>query len=55
MDNVKKCCKQPENLVEEPSGKPDLILRRCSVCGCRHFELTMDPGKFELRTPKLAS
>lgn len=38
------CCEKPENLVEEPSGKPDLVLRRCAMCHCRHFELTVDPG-----------
>jgi len=38
------CCAIPENLHEEPSGKEDLVLRRCRVCQCRHFELTMDPG-----------
>jgi hypothetical protein len=24
-------------------------LRRCRVCGCRHFELTADPGHYALR------
>jgi hypothetical protein len=39
-----ECCAISENLREEPSGKPDLVLRRCQVCQCRHFELTVDPG-----------
>ena len=49
MAEVKECCKQQENLRPEPSGKPDLELKRCAVCGCRHFELTANPGSLGLR------
>lgn len=42
-----ECCNDPANLVEEPTGEThpegDLILRRCQVCRCRHFELSVDP------------
>lgn len=43
---IKECCQDPANLEEQESGKPDLTLRVCRMCGCRHFELTVDPGKF---------
>ena len=44
MDGKKDCCKDEKNLVLQPSDKPELEIRKCSVCGCRHFELTVDPG-----------
>lgn len=44
-DLVKKdCCEKPENL-DEHRVRPDLIVRVCRVCKCRHFELTMDVGR----------
>jgi len=42
-DNVKDCCKQPENLVPH-QDRPELLVNVCKVCGCRHFELTLEPG-----------
>jgi hypothetical protein len=50
---VKECCTKPENLEERPSGKPDLALRVCKVCGARHFELTVDMGKLGLEGGKV--
>ncbi len=47
-DNVKECCKKPENLALHEK-RDDLIVMKCKVCGCRHFELTMDVGKFGLK------
>ena len=44
------CCNDPENLLPHPeTGTPGLSAVKCSVCGCRHFELSADPGeiKFE--------
>ena len=40
---MKDCCKVAANLrvVEQ---KPDLIVRRCIVCGCRHWEMTVEPA-----------
>lgn len=51
---IKKCCRNRENLILQPDhpdvqGKPGLAVRVCRVCGCRHFELALDPGKFGLR------
>jgi len=47
-DKRKECCKQLENLLPHQE-RPDLIINVCKVCGCRHFELTIDPGKIGLR------
>lgn len=44
MEGVKECCQKVENLVPQPSDKPDLSILKCKVCGCRHFELSVDPG-----------
>ncbi len=43
----KECCKQEENLLpyDEPNAPPDCEVKKCKVCGCRHFEATMDPGR----------
>ena len=32
----------PENL-EPKQVRPDLLVNVCKVCGCRHFELTVEP------------
>ena len=43
-----ECCRDPENMgpVEELEG--GLTFRRCAVCRCRHFELTLEPGEIAL-------
>ncbi len=48
-DKRKECCKKPENLREPERLRDDLVFRRCKVCGCRHFELTLEPGHFDAR------
>ena len=51
-DNRKNCCKEAANLFRrenDPEERLDLFVYRCKVCGCRHFELTADPGKLGLR------
>ncbi len=45
---MKDCCKQSENLEMQLSDKPDLVIQKCKVCGCRHFELQVDPGRLGL-------
>jgi hypothetical protein len=42
-DKRKECCKQEDNLGPVVQEREDLIYRRCRVCQCRHFELTVDP------------
>lgn len=49
---IKECCKNSENLKIQKSDKPELVIRKCCVCGCRHFELTVDAGKFGLTMSK---
>lgn len=44
-DSRKDCCRVPENL-EPHQERPDLTITKCHVCGCRHFELTVDPGVY---------
>lgn len=48
-DKRKECCTKEENLGPVVPERVDLIYRRCKVCSCRHFELTVDPGKFSVR------
>jgi hypothetical protein len=48
-DNRKDCCKVEENLGPVVQERVDLAYRRCSVCQCRHFELTADPLVINLR------
>jgi hypothetical protein len=45
--SVKSCCRD-ENLEPRESGKPDLALKVCLVCGARHFELTVGVGRLGL-------
>ena len=47
---IKECCKKPENLgPPEATGAPQETVRRCIVCGCRHFRLTVDPGVYKAK------
>lgn len=46
---VKPCCQIPENLEQRDSGRADMILRVCLVCGCRHREVTIDPLQVGVR------
>jgi len=46
------CCKNPDNLYRrenDPEEAPSEIIKRCKVCGARHFELTVDPGRLGLK------
>ena len=42
-DTRKECCRYEENLGPVVQERNDLRYRKCSVCGCRHFELAVDP------------
>src|SRR5574341_449800 len=44
---IRRCCKQESNL-QFARIRPDLTVKRCRICGSRHFEATLDPGKIGL-------
>lgn len=44
----KDCCKDEKNLYIDEQ-RPDLIVYRCKRCCCRHFELSVSPGKIGLQ------
>jgi hypothetical protein len=50
---VKDCCKQEVNLVLTRISL-DEVVNKCQVCGCRHFELTVDPGVIGIRGKDLS-
>lgn len=52
-DERKECCKVVENLEKQDTGKPELEMWKCKVCGCRHFELSADPGVYALKGAKI--
>jgi len=48
-----ECCNDPANLAEGPGPRgldhtppEEVVVVHCTVCTCRHFEATLDPGKF---------
>ena len=47
-DHRKPCCTVPENLYVF-ENKPGLVVRKCRVCNCRHFEMTVDPGVYDFK------
>ncbi len=47
-DNRKNCCKLPENLIPHQE-RPDLVIRKCTICGARHFEVTLEAGQLGLK------
>lgn len=42
------CCRDPGNLGPREQLSADIALRRCTVCGCRHFEAEADAGDLRL-------
>ena len=40
---INDCCKITKNLELQP-GKPDPQVRKCKVCGRRHYKLLAEPG-----------
>lgn len=42
-DDIKDCCKIEANLVSTQINE-ELLVKVCQVCGCRHFEVTLDKG-----------
>lgn len=47
--DTKPCCQDDKNLSPPKEVREDLVVRVCAVCGCRHFELTVDPLHLRLR------
>jgi len=43
MNERKECCQKPENLELQPNNRAELTIMVCKVCGCRHFELSVEP------------
>lgn len=43
MGQQKECCQQEANLKVIESTM-SMTVRRCAVCGCRHFEVIADTG-----------
>lgn len=48
------CCKVLTDRVEvgrqRTTGGP-VVIQRCKTCGRRHFEVSLDPGKFGVKFP----
>lgn len=43
--SVKPCCQDQRNL-ETIENKSHVLVKRCTVCGCRHFRAFMsEPGR----------
>ena len=38
---VNPCCEKEKNLERQPSNKPELIIKKCRVCGRRQYRLLM--------------
>lgn len=39
------CCAVEANLVVAET-RHQVVVRKCSVCGSRHIEVTLEPGEF---------
>jgi hypothetical protein len=46
---AKECCQKPENLKEEYDPRPEFKVFVCQICGCRHYELTVEAGDLGLK------
>lgn len=57
--SVKECCKTDGNLVEierrkvgdgaDAGNLGEVVVRRCSTCGRRHFEMNADMGRYGIK------
>jgi len=45
---IRECCNNPENLELQPSDKPEMIIKKCKVCGRNHYRLMAEPAFFGL-------
>ena len=51
---IKECCQKEENLgPPEATGAPQETMRRCKVCNCRHFRLSLEPGQYVAKMSQL--
>ena len=44
---VKPCC-MPNNTRRSPDSRPGVVVNVCKTCGCRHIEMTLEPGHFKM-------
>jgi hypothetical protein len=50
----KPCCQDARNLgpvQRDPQAGPGETYRRCQVCGCRQFTVTLVPLVYGIRSP----
>lgn len=47
-----ECCNDLDNIAEGPGPRgldheppEEVVVTHCTVCHCRHFEATLDPGQ----------
>lgn len=46
---MNECCKKEENLeLDEKNG--NLTVKKCKVCGLRHYEVNAEPGMIGIKT-----
>ncbi len=46
VGKIKECCQNADNLSDpESTGVEGEVVRRCKVCGCRHFKAVLDTGR----------
>lgn len=42
---MEPCCQQPENRSQPERLPNGATVQKCTVCGRRHFEVVVDPGR----------
>lgn len=45
------CCENLDNRETQLSERPELAITRCRECGARHYELTLEPGRYDVTLP----
>lgn len=46
---MKPCCQDETNLETQHNVTPDLITKKCKVCGATHYAFTVDPIVVKLK------
>jgi len=40
--HIRECCLQADNLIDVPQDRPGVTVRKCRICGRRHYRLKAD-------------
>jgi len=49
---LSECCKNPDNLEDQLTGRKDLRIKKCRICGRNHYRFHAEMGIFGILMKK---